>query len=202
MERVSPGLFLLLISLAGFIDTTFAAARTRADLRILADPKEAVARAFEGKFQTCDLQFDAAMNAYLKETLKRSTVEKSIKIYRGQGPKGNLRYVIVTDEVGKYRPFTFLVALNSDLDISFLELLIYRESHGYEIARKRFLAQYKGKGQQDRLRPGKDILNIAGSTLSVRGVSRGVTKVLAILNYARNNQLCPFVEGGPALENS
>lgn len=202
MERFSPGLFLLLISLGGLIDTTFAAARSRADLRILADPKEAVARAFVGEFETCHLIIDSKMNSFLKEALRRSIVEKAIKIHQGQGPDGNLRYVIVTDEVGKYRPFTFLVALNSDLDISFLELLIYRESHGYEIARKRFLAQYKGKGQQDRLRPRKDILNIAGSTLSVRGVSRGVTKVLAILNYAKDNQLCPFVEGGSSLENS
>lgn len=188
---------LFLVCILGSIDTTFAASRKRADLRILADPKEAVARAFEGEFQTCDLKFDTAMNVYLKESLKRSNIEKSIKVHQGQGPDGKLRYVVVTDEIGKYRPFTFLVALNSELDISFLELLIYRESHGYEIARKRFLAQYKGKGLKDKLRPSRDILNIAGSTLSVRGVSRGVAKVLEILNYARNNQLCPFVEGGP-----
>lgn len=202
MPNSSAAFCLLLICHAGFINTTFSAERTRGDLRILADPKEAVSRAFEGKFDTCALEFDMAMNAFLKETLKRSNIEEAIDIYRGQGPDGKPRYVVVTDEVGKYRPFTFLVALNSDLDISFLELLIYRESHGYQIARKRFLAQYKGKGIQDKLRPRKDIINIAGATLSVRGVSRGVTKVLAILNYARDNQLCPFVEGGSSLENS
>jgi len=175
-----------------FINVSAAASPDRWDVVVLSDPQEALARAFENKSEVCSLKIDDEMVHYLEGRLHRILTEKSVDIRRGEGPGGKTRYAVVTNEIGKYRPFTFLIVLDSDLRVSYLELLIYRESHGYEIARKRFLSQYKGKDLRDKLRPTKDIVNIAGATLSVRGVSHGVKKVLAILNYARDHALCPF----------
>lgn len=60
-------------------------------------------------------------------------------------------------------------------------MLIYRESRGKDIIRKRFLNQYKGKTLKSPVRINKDIINVSGATISVRGVNRGVRKMRAVI---------------------
>jgi len=62
-----------------------------------------------------------------------------------------------------------------------VSVLIYRESRGKQIIKKRFLHQYKGKSLKSPVRINKDIINVTGATTSVRGVNRGVRKMRAIL---------------------
>lgn len=97
------------------------------------------------------------------------------------GDGARLGYAVVAEEIGKYRPITFLVGTGPDLRVRDVEVLVYRESRGGEVRRERFLHQYRGKGADDPVRTNRDILNVAGATLSVNALNHGVKRVLATL---------------------
>ena len=66
--------------------------------------------------------------------------------------------------------------------VSDVEILVYRESKGSEVRRKRFNSQYEGKTVLDPIRINKDIINITGATMSVRSVSAGVKRALVLID--------------------
>jgi hypothetical protein len=84
----------------------------------------------------------------------------------------------VASEMGKYRPFDFLVALSGDLKVKDIVVMNYRESRGGEVRRERFLRQYRGKSARSPVRLNRDVLGISGATLSAWAVNRGVKKTL------------------------
>ena len=84
----------------------------------------------------------------------------------------------VASEVGKFLPFEFLVGLDADLRVKDIVVLIYRESHGADVRRARFLEQYRGKSVDAPVRLNRDVVAIAGATLSSWAVNRGVKKTL------------------------
>ncbi len=98
-------------------------------------------------------------------------------------------YAVVTDQYGKYRPITMLVGVNPDFTVRGVRILVYRENRGGEVRRKRFLYQYRGKSSGDPIRINRDIINVSGATISVRGVNAGVRKVLHLLEmvYQENS---------------
>ena len=84
----------------------------------------------------------------------------------------------VASEVGKFLPFEFLVGLDTNLQVKDIVVLIYRESHGADVRRARFLDQYRGKSVESPVRLNRDIIAIAGATLSSWAINRGVKKTL------------------------
>lgn len=93
-----------------------------------------------------------------------------------------LGYAVVTEEIGKYRPITFMVGVTPQLSVRDVAVLVYRESRGGDIKRKRFLSQYRGKTTRNPIDSNRDIINISGATISVRSMNAGVKRVLAELN--------------------
>ena len=90
-------------------------------------------------------------------------------------------YAIITEEVGKFHPYTFIVSANPEGKIRHIAVLVYRESRGSEIMNKRFLHQFKGKSLKNPIRINRDIINITGATMSVVTMCTGVKKVLAVI---------------------
>ena len=99
------------------------------------------------------------------------------RVARGGTPLGR---AIVVEEIGKHRPITFVVGLRPDRAVEDVAVMAYREVYGGEIASRRFLRQYEGKGPTADLRSPQGIRNIAGATLSVEAASRAVRKAQAI----------------------
>jgi len=93
-----------------------------------------------------------------------------------------LGYAIVGEELGKFRPITSIVAVGRNRRVKDVAVMIYRESHGNDVKRKRFLHQYRSKGPRDPIRIHRDILTISGATISVRSMNAQVRKVLAIIH--------------------
>jgi len=107
----------------------------------------------------------------------------TVTILRPRSRDGEpLGYAIVAEEIGKSRPITFLVGTDPDRRVRGVEVLAYRESRGGEVRRERFLRQYRSKSAADPIRTGRDILNVAGATLSVNAMNRGVKRALLILD--------------------
>ena len=123
---------------------------------------------------------DAERNR-LQDRLKRKIFEDSFITYIGINSGKVAGYALITEEVGKFHPYTFIVSANPKGKIRDIAILVYRESRGAEIAHKRFLYQFKGKSLKNPIRINKDIINITGATMSVVTMCTGVKKVLAVI---------------------
>ncbi len=128
--------------------------------------------------------------AGLHKMLGAAVPRDSIFVFKPKDESGSLLgYAVIGEEVGKYRPITFMVGTTAELKVKNVEVLIYRESRGGEVRRSRFLRQYRGKSADNPIRINRDILNIAGATMSVNAMNHGVKRALAILELlaARNS---------------
>jgi thiamine biosynthesis lipoprotein len=171
-------------------------------------PAEALRRIFPAgeAIERAEVAIGPEERARIEARLGFPLVESALVIERGRRADGTASgYAVVTEEVGKYRPITFIVGVGADGAVKEVAVMVYRESHGSDVKRRRFLAQFDGKTAADPIRQNRDIVNISGATLSVRAVARGVRKVLVALDelvtgpHARKDIAWrPFAEGGPA----
>jgi len=117
-----------------------------------------------------------------------------------------LGHAIIDDVRGKHRPITFLLATDAELKIKAVEILAYRESHGGEVRAADWREQFRDKGPGSSLVPGRDIVNIAGATISCRNLTLGVRVRLAALSVgAGSGTPMPIasrtIESQPALRS-
>ncbi len=108
--------------------------------------------------------------------------EDSFEIFLGETSGKADGFAIIQNTIGKYRPITYMVGIDATGQVTNFEVLVYRESRGNEIVRKRFNYQYEGKTVQDPIRINRDIINITGATMSVRSASAGVKRALVLVN--------------------
>ena len=118
----------------------------------------------------------------LQNRLRRKIYEDFFVVYMGMKSGKVTGYAMITEEVGKFHPYTFIVSVDLKGKIDKIAILVYRESRGSEIAKKRFLYQFKGKSLKNKIRINKDIINISGATMSVVTMCKGVKKVLAVID--------------------
>lgn len=94
-------------------------------------------------------------------------------------------YAVKVNEKGKKKKITFMVIIDRAGTVKSVDLLVFRESQGYEIENPRWRSQFEGKTLKDPLKPKRDIDNISGATISVRAVTRGVKRTLAVFSVVR-----------------
>jgi len=92
-----------------------------------------------------------------------------------------LGFAAVGNVLGKDQPITFLVAIDPTDRLKDVDILVYREPYGGEVAYEPWRRQFRGKSARDSLRVGKEIRSISGATISVHAVTIGVRRVLAQL---------------------
>ena len=93
---------------------------------------------------------------------------------------------VVTDEViGQVELIGYAVGIAHDGTVLQVEILSYRESHGFEVRLPAWRRQFVGKGGASALRVGDDIANISGATLSCTHVTEGVRRIVAVVALAR-----------------
>jgi Na+-translocating ferredoxin:NAD+ oxidoreductase RnfG subunit len=92
-----------------------------------------------------------------------------------------LGFAVVRNVTGKDQPITFLVAVDSGNVLKDVDVLVYRESYGGEVAYDAWRRQFRGKSASDPLQVGRDIRTISGATISVNAVTLGVRRALADL---------------------
>lgn len=89
-----------------------------------------------------------------------------------------LGYATVREAWGKDQPITFLVAVDSAGLVRDLDILVYREPYGGEVAYESWRRQFRGHTAADSLRIGRPIRNISGATISSHAVTIGVRAAL------------------------
>jgi len=111
------------------------------------------------------------------DTLRVDTV-RVLRVSRADSLVG---FAAVGNVLGKDQPITFLVAVDATDRLKDVDILVYREPYGGEVAYEPWRRQFRGKGAGDSLRVGKEIRSISGATISVHAVTLGVRRMLADL---------------------
>ena len=111
------------------------------------------------------------------DTLRVDTVS----VLRVSRADSLLGFAAIGNVLGKDQPITFLVAVGPDDRLKDVDVLVYREPRGGEVAYDAWRKQFRGKRAADSLRVGKNIRSISGATISVNAVTTGVRRTLADL---------------------
>jgi Na+-translocating ferredoxin:NAD+ oxidoreductase RnfG subunit len=138
-------------------------------------------------FKASQLHLTAAQMAEVEKLAglpARSAAWRVFAAYRGDQLLG---HIVLDDVIGKFELISYAVALLPDGSIKQVEILSYRESHGYEIKSKNWRKQFMGKSLKPSANPaeralgiGDGIANISGATLSCTHVTDGVRRIAAI----------------------
>jgi transcriptional regulator of nitric oxide reductase len=99
-----------------------------------------------------------------------------LRVSRGDSLLG---YAQVRNARGKDQPITYLVAVEPGGRLRDVDILVYREPYGGEVAYEPWRQQFRGKGPDDALVVGRDIKGVSGATISVNAVTTGVRRAVA-----------------------
>jgi Na+-transporting NADH:ubiquinone oxidoreductase subunit NqrC len=95
-----------------------------------------------------------------------------------------LGHMVLDDVIGKFELISYAVGLAPDASVKQVEILAYRESHGFEIRNAAWRKQFVGKTAADKVAVGDNIANISGATLSSTHVTEGVRRITAMAQVA------------------
>ncbi len=163
-------------------------------IQVYLTPEEARRRIFPeaSAFDRDVRQVPATVKAELKRKLGGEVSEDSLDVWLAyEGGGSLLGYAVTAEEIGKYRPITFMVGIDRGFRVVGAAVLVYRESRGGEVRRSRFLRQYRGKSSRDPIRINRDIVNITGATLSVRALNFGVRKLVSLTELLYGGRALP-----------
>jgi hypothetical protein len=104
--------------------------------------------------------------------------DTALRVTRGDTLLG---FAVVRNVKGKDQPITFLVAADTGDRLRDVDILVYREPYGGEIAYEAWRRQFRGKSAADTLVVGRQIRGISGATISVNAVTLGVRKAITDL---------------------
>jgi hypothetical protein len=164
---VKRGYFLILaLLLSSQLITEVAASALQHDT-IYLEPTEFLYEVFETKPPTPQmLWLTKDLQPTIKEILGHPY--KSLRIrYWKQATKS----AWILEEIGKFKPITTGIVINNS-KIETIKVLIYRESHGWEIKKSFFTDQFKEAELQGNLKLSQRIDGISGATLSVNALKK------------------------------
>lgn len=180
-------MFALRVSLVLAVAFFFAqAGSSYAVVRTYATVEETLEMAFPGaEVEERTVKLTPEARGEIEELIKGRFFKRRVPFYIAKKAGQTLGYATVMNEIGKTRYITFMVVLDAGGTVKSVDLLVFRETQGYEIENPRWRKQFEGKTIEDPLRLKRDIRSISGATLSVRAVTKGVKKALAVFRVVR-----------------
>ena len=137
-------------------------------------------------FESRSLTLDAAQLQQLDASgVRARSANWSVQVARRGGT--TLGFVVTDAVIGKVELINYAVGIALDGSVRQVEILAYRESHGFEIRLPAWRRQFVGKGATAALHVGDDIANISGATLSCTHVTDGVRRIVAVVALARRS---------------
>ncbi|MBI4584764.1 MAG: FAD:protein FMN transferase [Planctomycetes bacterium] len=129
------------------------------------------------------LELTSEEKGRIEARLKRRLFEDRFEVYRGVNAAGSVSgYALITEEIGKFQPITFIAGITPKAAVKDVAVMVYRETIGSDVKRRRFLSQFPGMTAKDEFRLNRDIIHISGATLSSRAIARGVQKALIAID--------------------
>ncbi len=131
------------------------------------------------RFVPVTVSLEAAARARLAE-VARPPGARDPRVWRAMSGDRVLGTAYVDAVIGKQEYIDYALALDDSGRVLRLDVLEYRETHGWEIRNERWRSQFVGKSVAQPVELNKDIANISGATLSCRHVTDGVRRLLAL----------------------
>ncbi len=101
-------------------------------------------------------------------------------VWRAEKAGELIGWFIVDEVVGKHEFITYAAGLTPEGKVRGVEILMYRETYGYQIRNPEWRHVFEGKTLADPFKLDQDVPNIAGATLSCSNVTNGVKRLLAL----------------------
>jgi Na+-translocating ferredoxin:NAD+ oxidoreductase RnfG subunit len=130
-------------------------------------------------FVPAPVELSAEMRAKLAD-VARPPGARDPRAWRAAAGTKTVGTFYVDAVIGKQEYIDYALAVDPAGRVLRLEVLVYRETHGWEIRNDRWRVQFAGKTAQDPVAVNADIANISGATLSSRHVADGVRRLLAL----------------------
>ncbi|MBT3939850.1 MAG: FMN-binding protein [Pelagibacterales bacterium] len=124
----------------------------------------------------------------VKKTAQKIMGSKYKKVLMRYWIEGN-RTAWILNRIGKVKPITAGFIIDNCKIVS-VHVLVYRESHGWEIKYPSFRDQFKGIGMRNEYKLDKSIDGISGATLSVNSMRIMASLALA-MHYLVPDIKCP-----------
>ncbi|MCB1051255.1 MAG: FMN-binding protein [Acidobacteria bacterium] len=132
------------------------------------------------QFQVTSIPEEKALSKAIKKQAGVALHAERIRAWKALRDGKCVGWVFEDNVIGKHEFITYAVAVAVSGEVLDVAILSYRETHGGEIMRPEWLAQFKGKTVDQPFKIDVDIDGISGATLSVRNVSDGVKKLLVL----------------------
>lgn len=143
---------------------------------IYKQPKDFVSESFDGKIPKMKiLALSEKDRAAIKEITGQKAHFRKVK-YWSNGTKN----AFILEDIGKTKPITTGYLIENS-KINNVQVLIYRESHGWEVKYPFFTKQFKEVSLDEDKKLSKHIEAISGATLSVNALKR-MAKIALYLN--------------------
>lgn len=130
------------------------------------EPETFIAQSFEGEPEQKVLWLTKDAKTEIKRVFGRDYSGLRIRYWQ----LGN-RTAWILEEIGKVKPITTGFVIEDDVMLQ-MQVLIYRESHGWEVRYPFFTDQFKGLERNDSNKLNRKIDGISGATLSVNALTR------------------------------
>jgi len=168
------------LHLASLLLLALALAAPAAAARVYATAEEALSRHFPPPATaTRKVAWLTAAQAQEIEHRSGEQSRRVVPYYEARRDGAVIGYAFVDDVIGRTEPITYLVAVNPDATVIGVDLLTFRESHGYQVERQSWRDQFHGRRLAPELHLGRAIDSISGATLSARALTRGIRRLLA-----------------------
>lgn len=132
---------------------------------IYQSPREFLIEAFDGDVP---LMQSLAVDEEIREEAER-ILRHGYGVERVNYWEGENRTIWILEEIGRYRPITVgLIVSNAEIET--IRVLIFRESHGWEVHHAFFTDQFKGLSLDAGNELTANIDGISGATLSVNAL--------------------------------
>jgi len=109
-------------------------------------------------------------------------LDQEFHFYIGKSNNQIIGYAVTDAVRGKWGLIHYMILLDPNGTIKNLKVLEYGEKRGKPVAKRRFLKQFFGKTINNRLRLKKDIRGVTGATISSRGLTNGIRKIVHVFN--------------------
>ncbi len=130
------------------------------------EPDQFISQSFDGDPEQKVLWLTKDTKASIKQVLGRDYRGMRIRYWQQGG-----RTAWILEELGKVKPITTGFVVENNQLVS-MQVLIYRETHGWEVRYPFFTDQFKGLTLEPGNRLSKKIDGISGATLSVNALTR------------------------------
>jgi hypothetical protein len=122
------------------------------------------------------------LTAKVKKQLKAKS-EVADTLFIGTVTTGKeIQFILPDIAPSRSEKFSYLLYFNESKEITGVDVLEYRENHGYEIDYSYFRDQFKGKSNPRRITFGRTIQNISGATISAQSLTNSIHDLLLIIN--------------------